>query len=55
MATLTAISHNGPVIVRELGKGHDGVVWTVRPDQFGNVIAMINSYGGPACWSITAA
>ena len=52
---LTSINHNGPVIVRQLGTGNTGIVWTVQPENFQTTIEMINANGGPACWSVTAA
>lgn len=54
MATLSAINHNGPVRVRELGKAGKGIDWTVQPENFASVVDMINTYGGPSAWSITA-
>ena len=49
---LQSINHDGPVVVRELGKAHKGLVWTVQPQDFDSVVEMINQFGGPAFWSI---
>ena len=51
---LESINHNGPVVVTELGTGHNGIVWTVSPENFDKVVEMINNHGGPACWSVKA-
>lgn len=51
---LTNITHNGPVEVRQLGTAGQGLVWTVQPENFKSVIAMINANGGPGAWKITA-
>lgn len=55
MPTLLAITHNGPVRVREVGTGHQGIDWIVQPENFDSVIDMINQYGGPDAWTITPA
>lgn len=55
MAQLQAITHNGPVTVRELGTGRSGIVWTVQPENFPSLIEMINKHGGPGAWKITPA
>lgn len=52
MATLLRIDSDTPVLVKELGKSHGGIVWTVQPENFQSVVDMINTYGGPECWSI---
>lgn len=51
--TLLGIAHDGPVVVRQLGKGHDGIVWTVQPENFATLVAQINEWGGPSFWDIT--
>lgn len=51
--TLLEINSTVPVRVRQLGAGHDGIVWTVEPENFDNVVNMINSHGGPDFWEIT--
>ena len=53
--TLTAINHIGPVVVRELGIGGKGVVWTVQPENFANTVDFINKNGGPSAWSVSPA
>lgn len=54
MATLLSITHTGPIRVRELGKGGQGIDWTVQPENFQRVVDMINANGGPNCWRIEA-
>lgn len=51
---LYSINHNGPVEVRELGKGGQGIVWTVQPENFATTVEMINANGGPSAWRVTA-
>lgn len=51
---LTQINHNGPIEVRELGKGGRGLVWVIQSENFDRVISMINAHGGPGAWKITA-
>lgn len=53
-AMLTAINHDGPIRLKRLGEGNDGLVWTVQPENFETVVRMVNEYGGPACWEIEA-
>lgn len=53
--TLQSINCDGPVVVRELGRKHEGIVWTVQPENFDKLIEMINNHGGPDMWSITPA
>ena len=50
--TLLSIAHNGPVRVTELGTGHSGIVWTVQPENFPELLAMVNEHGGPDRWLI---
>lgn len=54
-AKLETITHDGPVVARELGTGRDGIVWTVAPANFPALVAMVNANGGPGAWSITPA
>jgi hypothetical protein len=54
MTALLAINHDGPVEVRELGKGGQGIVWTVQPENFASTVEMINANGGPSAWRVTA-
>lgn len=49
---LLSIDHDGPVYLRELGKSWNGINWTVQPENFDNLIEMINAHGGPDCWTI---
>lgn len=51
--TLVSIKHNGPIEVRELGKGGKGIVWTVNPENFESVVSMINANGGSGAWKVT--
>lgn len=50
--TLLEINSTGPVRVRRLGAGHEGLVWTVDPENFGTVVDMVNAHGGPDFWEI---
>lgn len=50
---LLGINHTGPVRVRELGQGGKGIDWTVQPENFPAVVAMVNKFGGPGMWEIT--
>jgi hypothetical protein len=41
---------------RELGKGHQGIVWTIQPGQpeaLQRAIDMVNRFGGVNMWRIT--
>lgn len=49
---LLSIDHDGPVYLRELGTSWNGINWTVQPENFDNLIEMINAHGGPDCWTI---
>lgn len=51
--TLLGVNHDGPIRVSKLGEGHQGLVWTVQPENHQNVIDMINDFGGPDMWEIT--
>lgn len=50
---LLGIAHDGPVRVTERGTG-GGIVWTVQPENFPALLAMVNANGGPDCWRIEA-
>ena len=50
--TLTRIDHNGPVTMRQLGRGLDGIVWTVHPDDFDALVVWVNANGGPSMYAI---
>lgn len=49
---LQSIDHDGPVYLRELGKSWNGINWVVQPENFPTLIEMINTHGGPDCWTI---
>lgn len=55
MPKLTTINTTEAVTVRELGRGHEGIVWTVQPENFPALIERVNRYGGPDMWSIVPA
>lgn len=50
---LLSIGHDGPVTARELGTGGAGIVWTVQPENFPQLVEMINRHGGPNAWRIS--
>lgn len=51
---VTGLNCDGPVTVRELGSGNQGIVWTVQPEHFARLIDMVNNCGGPDFWEIKA-
>lgn len=55
MATLLRIETTTPTRFRELGKGGQGIDWTVQPENLDRAIQMVNEHGGPNCWRITPA
>lgn len=54
-AHLIRITNPGPVLVRELGTGWEGIAWTVQPENFPQLVEMINRHGGPNAWRISPA
>lgn len=49
---LLSIDHDGPVYLREFGKGWNGIEWTVQPENFDTLIERINENGGPDFWTV---
>jgi len=46
-----------PLRFAERGKAHGGIVWVIQPgdpEALQRAIDMVNTYGGPNAWSITA-
>ena len=52
MCKLLEITAEGPVRAEYRMPG-ERLVWTVQPENFPNLIAHVNKYGGPLFWRIT--
>lgn len=50
---LLGINSDEPVLVVEHGLAYDGIIWVVQPEDFDNVVEMVNKFGSPNIWRIT--
>lgn len=51
-ATLLSINHDGPILMREIGRGHEGLEWIVDPENHAAAIDTINMHGLAGMWEI---
>lgn len=51
--TLLGINSDEPVMLTQFGPDPDEFMWIVQPEDFDNLVAHVNKYGGPGMWNIT--
>lgn len=53
MVALLGINHDGPILMEQVGHGHQGITWIVAPENHAAAIDTVNKYGGTHAWRIT--